>query len=217
MIFSGLNEVHLIKGNTSICLFFSFLMSLLVDFDQLLNKQTSSIFQIFNPRFLQFVGPISQFNGNGIVYFSFKLILLFKKNNMKIVNKTTLLLAALSTVFASCSKKAPNPFDPSTNGNNSAVTSFKNLKVSPSFGWTTTNEIILHVTPLAQASNVNNTLMIKMENGEVLFSKNQNMAEAFTEKILVPSTETKLLVSFGSIAKTETIINNQITFNYIVE
>jgi len=136
---------------------------------------------------------------------------------MKIVNKTTLLFAALSTVFASCSKKALNPFDPSANGNNTAVTSFKDLKVSPSFGWTTTNEITLHVTPLAQASNVNNTLMIKMENGEVLFSKNQNMAEAFTEKILVPSTETKLLVSFGSIAKTETIINNQITFNYIVE
>lgn len=136
---------------------------------------------------------------------------------MKILNKTTLLFAALSTVFASCSKKALNPFDPSANSNNSAVTSFKDLKVSPSFGWTTTNEIILHVTPLAQASNVNNTLMIKMENGEVLFSKNQNMAEAFTEKILVPSTETKLLVSFGSIAKTETIINNQITFNYIVE
>lgn len=136
---------------------------------------------------------------------------------MKIVNKTTLLLAALSTVFASCSKKALNPFDPSANGNNTTVTSFKDLKVSPSFGWTTTNEITLHITPLTQASNINNTLLIKTENGEVLLSKNQNMAEAFTGKILVPSTETKLVVSYGSITKTVTIINNQITFNYIVE
>jgi len=136
---------------------------------------------------------------------------------MKIVNKTTLLFAALSTVFASCSKKALNPFDPSTNGSNTVVTSFKDLKVSPSFGWTTTNEITLHIIPLAQASNVNNTLLIKMENGEVLFSKNQNMAEACTEKILVPSTETKLVVSYGSISKTQTIDHNQITFDYIAE
>lgn len=136
---------------------------------------------------------------------------------MKILNKTTLLFAALSTVFASCSKKALNPFDSSANSNNSAVTSFKDLKVSPSFGWATTNEITLHITPLTQASNINNTLLIKTENGEVLLSKNQNMAEAFTGKILVPSTETKLVVSYGSITKTVTITNNQITFDYIVE
>jgi hypothetical protein len=59
--------------------------------------------------------------------------------------------------------------------------------------------------------------MIKTESGVVLFSKYQNMAEGFTEKILVPSTETKLMISYGTITKTETIINHQITFDYIME
>jgi hypothetical protein len=43
------------------------------------------------------------------------------------------------------------------------------------------------------------------------------MNQPFTGKFLLPSKETKLIISFGSISKTVDIINNRVEFDYLIE
>ena len=113
----------------------------------------------------------------------------------------------------SCKKDLMSVGDPSI----TPVNSFKEIKTSTNFDWNTSTPVLINITPLPTLSNITNTLLIKTENGDVVFSKLQTMSEAFSGEVLVPTKITKLVVSFGSISKTLDIENNQINFNYLVQ
>jgi hypothetical protein len=137
---------------------------------------------------------------------------------MKNLKTIIFALALISTGLVSCKKDyipeveaSRKPIDASK------VVNFKDIKVSSSFDWKSTKEITINLQPLSTPVKINNTLVVKTEKGDVLFSKLQTMNEAFTGKILVPASVTNLVISFGTISKTETITNNQVNFNYMVE
>lgn len=137
---------------------------------------------------------------------------------MKTLKSILGLLLITSTTFVSCKKDfIPEVESAKKTTDASKVLNFKDIKVSSSFDWKSTKEITIHLQPLATPIKINNTLLVKTEKGEILFNKLQTMNEAFTGKILVPSNLTKLVVSFGTISKTENISNNQVNFNYMVE
>ncbi|MCX6185902.1 MAG: hypothetical protein NTU43_02755 [Bacteroidetes bacterium] len=137
---------------------------------------------------------------------------------MKNLKSIIFLLALISTGLVSCKKDYISEVEASKKPMDvSKVVNFKDIKVSSSFDWKSTKEITINLQPLSTPVKINNTLLVKTEKGEVLYSKLQTMNEAFTGKILVPSNLTHLVVSFGSISKIETITNNQVNFNYIVE
>jgi len=137
---------------------------------------------------------------------------------MKNVKTIICALALISTGLVSCKKDYISEVEASRKPiDASKVVNFKDIKVSSSFDWKSTKEITINLQPLSTPVKINNTLVVKTEKGDVLFSKLQTMNEAFTGKILVPASLTNLVISFGTISKTETITNNQVNFNYMVE
>ncbi len=137
---------------------------------------------------------------------------------MKNLKSIILILALISTGLVSCKKDYINEVEASKKPiDASKVVNFKDIKVSSAFDWKSTKEININIQPLSTPVKINNTLFVKTEKGEVLFSKLQTMSEAFSGKIIVPSNLNNLVISFGTISKTETITNNQVNFNYIVE
>lgn len=99
----------------------------------------------------------------------------------------------------------------------SEVSNFKDLKVQSNFDWKLTNEITLNVIAFPAPVKIENTLTVKTESGDVVFKKLQQMNQPFTGKFLLPSKETKLIISFGSISKTVDITNNRVEFDYLIE
>jgi hypothetical protein len=137
---------------------------------------------------------------------------------MKNLKSIIFLLALISTGLVSCKKDYINEVEASKKPvDASKVVNFRDIKVNASFDWKSTKEVTINLQPMSTPVKINNTLLVKTEKGEVLFSKLQTMDEAFTGKILVPASLTNLVISFGTISKTETITNNQVNFNYMVE
>jgi hypothetical protein len=137
---------------------------------------------------------------------------------MKNLKSIIFLLALISTGLVSCKKDFIPEVEASKKPTDaSKVVNFRDIKVNASFDWKSTKEVTINLQPLSTPVKINNTLLVKTEKGEVLFSKLQTMNEAFTGKILVPASLTNLVISFGTISKTETITNNQVNFNYMVE
>jgi hypothetical protein len=137
---------------------------------------------------------------------------------MKNIKTIIFALALISTGLVSCKKDYISEVEASKKSIDATkVVNFKDIKVSSSFDWKSTKEVTINLQPLSTPVKINNTLIVKTEKGDVLFSKLQTMSEAFTGKILVPANLTNLVVSFGTISKTEIITNNQVNFNYMVE
>jgi len=119
--------------------------------------------------------------------------------------------------LSACKKESLLQLETSNNETFSDVSSFKDLKVQSNFNWKLTNEITLDVIAFPAPVKIENTLTVKTESGEVVFKKLQQMNQPFTGKVLLPSKETKLIISFGSISKTVDIINNRVEFDYLIE
>lgn len=137
---------------------------------------------------------------------------------MKTLKSILGLLIISSITLVSCKKDyIPEVEAAKKSTDVSKLANFKDIKVNSSFDWKSTKEITIVLQPLNTPIKINNTLIVKTEKGEVLFSKLQTISEAFSGKILIPSNLNKLVVSYGTIRKTETINNNQVNFNYMVE
>jgi len=95
------------------------------------------------------------------------------------------------------------------------VTSFKQIKVDPSFNWKSTKVISINVEALNPELDITNTLFVKSESGEVLLTKLHKMNESYTANLTVPLKTTKVIVNFGSIGKTVSINNGSAVINFI--
>lgn len=122
------------------------------------------------------------------------------------------LLAMIQVTFTSCKKL--EDVEPKT-VIVPAVTSFKQIKVDPSFNWKSTKVISINVEALNPELDITNTLFVKSESGDVLLTKLHKMNESYTANITVPLKTTKVIVNFGSIVKTVSINNGSAVINFI--
>lgn len=130
------------------------------------------------------------------------------KNSYKPVVFCLLFLTAL--VVSSCRKEVPpTPDKPATT---------IDLKVDPSFDWKTSKDITLNVIGLKGVSpSIGNSLIIRSSKGETIFRDYLMMDTDYSIKFTVPSTETEVLLVYGSISKSIALTSPTITFTYITE
>jgi hypothetical protein len=124
------------------------------------------------------------------------------------------LLALIQVTFTSCKKL--EDVEPKT-VIVPTVTSFKQIKVDPSFNWKSTRNVTFNIAAANTPVTITNTLVMKTETGVIIYKKFQRMNEAFTTNLTVPTSLKKVVVSYGSIVKTIDISNNKIDFNFITE
>jgi len=121
-----------------------------------------------------------------------------------------LLLLLIAVAISSCRKEElPSPENPVRT---------KDLKVNPTFDWKTSKDITLNVTGLKEINpETGNTLYIKSSKGETIYRDFLKMNTNYIIKFTVPSTETGVILVYGSITKSIALISGTITFNYIIE
>lgn len=130
-----------------------------------------------------------------------------KKEHLLVI----MLIAFTQIAFTSC-KKVENA-EPKT-VITPTISNFKQIKVDPTFNWKNTKVILLNVIAANPAITISNTLIVKNENGNVLFSKLQKMNEGYIGNLTVPAKTEKIIISYGSIVKTLTISNGIVVMNY---
>lgn len=132
---------------------------------------------------------------------------------IKSITVTAILLGIIS--MASCKKdvelQKENPVIPGS------ATSFKEMKVSPTFNWKSAQVVALKVEAANSPITITNTLIVKTESGEVIFKKLQNMNDSYTGALTLPTSLKKVVISFGSITKTVDIVGSTINFNFVTE
>jgi hypothetical protein len=130
--------------------------------------------------------------------------------NTKSITVTAILIGVIS--MASCKKgveiQKPLPVD------STAPTSFKEIKVNPTFKWKNAKVISLNIMAANPEIQISNTLLVKLENGSVILTKLHKMNEAYVTNISIPLKANSVIVSYGSIVKTIAISNNNATVNF---
>lgn len=120
------------------------------------------------------------------------------------------MIFAISIV--SCKKSDVLPDPPA----NKATT---DMVVSSSFDWKTTKEITLNVIGMKGVNpNVKNTLQIKSSNGDVIYYNDVIfMSSNYVLNFAVPSTETKVIIIYGTKNQIIDLVSNSINFDYITQ
>jgi len=97
--------------------------------------------------------------------------------------------------------------------------STKDLVVNSTFDWKTSKEITLNVIGMKGINpEIHNTLYVKSSVGDTVYFKDLLvMSNDYTLKFSVPSTETKVILVYGSKTTTIDLLSNTITFDYIIE
>jgi len=91
----------------------------------------------------------------------------------------------------------------------------KDMVVSSTFDWKTSKEITLNVIGMKDINtNISNTLYVKSSNGNVYYKDMLIMHNDYTLKFAVPTTETKVILVYGSKTVTIYLLSNTITYNY---
>lgn len=133
--------------------------------------------------------------------------------NIKSITVAAILLGIIS--MSSCKKdvelQKENPIIPGS------AASFKEMKVNPAFNWKSSRVVTLKIEASNTPIKISNTLVVKTENGEVIFKKLQNMDETYIGYLTLPNNMKKVVISFGSISKSVDIVSNTIDFNFVTE
>jgi len=97
------------------------------------------------------------------------------------------------------------------------IKSTKDLKVSSTFDWKTSKEITLNIIGMTDINpKISNTLYVKSYVGDTTYYKNLlYMNSNYIIKFVVPTTETKVTLVYGSKTVTIDLVSNDITYNYI--
>jgi hypothetical protein len=120
-----------------------------------------------------------------------------------------ILISAISgLIFSACSKS--EIVTPDNSGK-----ALNELVVSSSFTWNTALPVELKITGLPTIVPVSSTLTISLENGTPLFNEYHLMDQNLTVKLLLPSTEKKLVLKYGTVTYQVEVVNNQAAFSFI--
>jgi hypothetical protein len=102
--------------------------------------------------------------------------------------------------------EAPLPQTPET---------LNDLKASETFSWSTGQIVVINIKGLPTVIPIKNTLKIKVSNGTTLFNRFHQMDQDLTFKLVVPSTEKKLTLVYGTVNYPIEIVNGVVEFSFI--
>ena len=129
---------------------------------------------------------------------------------MKTINLIFLAVALTGVFFTGCKKSentAPLPLPlPKT---------LNDLKAADSFNWSTGTPVELRITGLPTVVPVNSTLAVGRTDGTVLFTSLHLMSEDLTLTLTVPSTDTELILQYGTVTYHVPIQNKMASFSFI--
>jgi len=92
------------------------------------------------------------------------------------------------------------------------------LNVSSTFNWKTIRNITLEVTGMNIPVNVKNTFYIKSSDESQLYFKDYlQINQNYTLKFAIPSYETQLVITYGSIKKILEVNADILNFTYLPE
>ena len=103
------------------------------------------------------------------------------------------------------------------NANPDIIKPTKELNVNSTFNWKTSKEITLNIIGMTDINpQISNTLYVKSIVGDTTYYKNLlYMNSNYIIKFVVPTTETKVTLVYGSKTVTIDLVSNDITYNYI--
>ena len=127
------------------------------------------------------------------------------------MKKLVFIFILLIITLISCKKVDINPSD--------TPKPTKELIVNSNFDWKTSKEITLNIIGLKSISpQIQNTLYVKSSIGDTTYYMDILVMNAdYIIKFTVPTTETKIVLVYGSKTKTIDLLSNEITFDYIIE
>ncbi len=128
---------------------------------------------------------------------------------MKSLRNFLFILTGFSFLFFGCKKSevtAPLPQTP---------TALNDLKASDTFSWSTGQTVEIKIKGLPTVIPVKNTLKINLLNGTTLFVRLHQMSQDVTFKLVVPSTEKKLNLVYGTMSNIVEITNGVVEFSFI--
>jgi hypothetical protein len=128
---------------------------------------------------------------------------------MKTIKTFAIILTGFVLLFSGCKKSEitePSPQPPAT---------LNELKASESFSWSTGQTTEIKIKGLPTVIMVKNTLKINLTNGTTLFSRFHQMDQDLNLKLLIPSTEKKLVLVYGTVSYPLDIVNGIVEFSFI--
>ncbi|QTN39084.1 hypothetical protein HZ996_08035 [Cryomorphaceae bacterium] len=116
-------------------------------------------------------------------------------------------IAALVSLSA-CKKDDEEPV-------NNNPDDFRDMVVSDSFDWRSTDEVTLNVEGLVTDHPASSTLYVSKLGGAMLVKRYVSIDETFSLELTLPSTEDQLVVRFNTIVDTVDVVNGQADFSYL--
>jgi hypothetical protein len=89
------------------------------------------------------------------------------------------------------------------------------LKADAAFSWTTGQTVELKIQGLPTVIEVKNTLKVGLNSGTILFTRLHRMSEDLTLKLVVPSTEKQITLTYGTMTYTVDVVNGVANFSFI--
>lgn len=127
------------------------------------------------------------------------------------MKKLTLSLLIISSIMIACQKT--ENIEPTTPKNTIEV-------VAPSnFDWKTTKEVTLKIIGMKDINpNIKNQLYVKSSDEKIVYYNDIiNMNFDYTIIFSVPSTETNIIIEYGSKSQRINLLTNDIIYDYIVQ
>ncbi|OYU96029.1 MAG: hypothetical protein CFE21_06355 [Bacteroidetes bacterium B1(2017)] len=128
------------------------------------------------------------------------------------MNKKFLFLLLASTlIMVSCKKNLQESATPSI----AKASKVSELKASETFKWKTSKSLVLNVAGINTLTPINRTLIVSSLDGKsIYYSSLQLMSATTIINLVVPATNTEVLVTYGKIKKVIPISGNILQFDY---
>ena len=125
---------------------------------------------------------------------------------MKTFNLLFLAVALTGIFFTGCKKSENTAPLPKT---------LNDLNAADSFKWSTGSPVELKITGLPTVVPVKSTLAVGRIDGTVLFTSLHLMSEDLTLTLTVPSTDTELILQYGTVTYHVPILSQMASFSFI--
>lgn len=123
-------------------------------------------------------------------------------------NNNLYFLLFLIIFVVSCKKDFVGPVNPDND-------KLENIQVSPTFNWSTGQNVTISIQGLPTTIPVKSTLSISLTDGTVLYQRFHAMDLDVTIEVTIPKTETQLLLKYGITEYLIELVNNQANFSFI--
>jgi len=97
------------------------------------------------------------------------------------------------------------------------TTDLQKINVSSDFNWSTGKVVALHIMGLPTVLPVFSSLIVSVEDGNILYQGRHEMSKNLTLKVVVPNQVQSLNVRYGSMDYLLSILKDEATLSFIPE